>query len=336
MSDNDYIYDKKGPPDPDVAKLEGLLGGLRFDRPPPVPRRSRRPFFVAAAVAMAAAAALILWVKWPRAADDQRVRAGLPDVGGGWSVESLAGRPTCGDAPCSILRPGDWLETDGEARARVMVADIGEMDVQPGSRLRLVATGPERHHLELREGTIDAVVTAPPRLLVVDTPTTTAVDLGCAYRLTVDAGGRTRISVSSGFVALEAPGRVTIVPAGASASSSRGSGPGLPVFDDARADFIAAADRLDADPGDARALDTVLLASRKRDSLTLWHLLPRVADGQPRMRLIDRLSEIRRPASREALMRLDPAALEEYRHQLDTPDSGSWQDERHVEPPNRK
>ena len=49
-----------------------------------------------------------------------------------------------------------------------------------------------------------ARVVAPPRVLVVETPAADAVDLGCAYALEVEADGSTRLSVTSGQVALEA------------------------------------------------------------------------------------------------------------------------------------
>jgi ferric-dicitrate binding protein FerR (iron transport regulator) len=310
---SDYLYDKEGPPDPDVAKLEELLGGFRYDRPPPAPRvKRRRPFLVATGVvALAAAAALIFWLRRP----EQRTVVLQPESG--WRVVSLAGAARCGGASCSMLRPGEWLETSLGARARVTVADIGEMEVEGSSRLRLVATGPQRHHLELQKGVIEAVVDAPPRLLVVDTPTTTAVDLGCAYRLSVDEDGVTRISVSSGWVALEGGGHATMVPAGASARSTRGAGPGLPLYDDAHPTLVAAAARLDADAGDTGALDAALASARPEDALTIWHLIPRVADGQPRVRVVAWLAELRRPASLEKIMNLDPDALERWREELE-------------------
>src|SRR5207248_1979033 len=81
---------------------------------------------------------------------------------------------------------GAWLETDARSRAKVRVADIGWVDVEPRTRVRLVRASAAEHRLELSRGVLHAAVTAVPRLFVVDTPSAVAVDLGCAYTLEVD------------------------------------------------------------------------------------------------------------------------------------------------------
>src|SRR5262245_31248903 len=195
---SDYLYDGKGPPDPEVARLEELLAPMRYRGAAPRPRARRWPFYAAAAAtaAMAAAAPIVL---------RPRVEP--------WAVEDVAGTPTCGGAPCRALPLEQWLETDGASRARLTVAKLGRMDVEPGTRVRRKAAP----RLELAVGAISARVSAPPRLLVVDTPTAAAVDLGCAYRLMVAEGGATHLEVTWGWVSLEAPGRSVYVPAGAEA-----------------------------------------------------------------------------------------------------------------------
>jgi len=54
---------------------------------------------------------------------------------------------------------------------------------------------------------------APPRLVIVETASARAVDLGCAYTLSVDAAGGRRLRVTSGWVALETPDGSVYVPA---------------------------------------------------------------------------------------------------------------------------
>ena len=76
------------------------------------------------------------------------------------------------------------------------------MNVEPNSRLRLAGVGATDHRLELARGTMNAFIWAPPRLFFVDTPSATAVDLGCAYTLTVDDLGNGELHVMTGYVAL--------------------------------------------------------------------------------------------------------------------------------------
>jgi len=290
---SDYLWDKSGE-DADVERLEGLLGGLEYkgEAPEPVtvPPRDWRPLALAAAALIAVGG--FVWT--------------LPEAGPAFGVTQLEGSSACGNDPVCALGVGDWLETDEQTRARVAVADIGHMDVSPSSRLRLLATSGEEHRLELREGRIDATVVAPPRLLVVETPAATAVDLGCIYTLEVDEDGSGELTVSAGYVALETDELDVLVPAGATARMTP-DGPGLPVFWDASDAFVASVEAGAPDLGEARA----------RDTLTLAHALPRV-DRSRREVVLDRIVELSgKDLDRERILDLDRSALAELNTRLE-------------------
>jgi len=116
----------------------------------------------------------------------------------GWQVSRLEGNPSVDQ-----IKVGEWLQTDASSRARITVGNIGVVDVEPNTRVRLVAASPTEHRLTLERGEISAVVTAPPRLFLVDTPASTAVDLGCAYKIKTDESGNGVLRVTSGWVSLE-------------------------------------------------------------------------------------------------------------------------------------
>jgi len=223
------------------------------------------------------------------------------------------------------LRVGDWLETSTDERARVEVANIGQVEVGPNTRLRLVETRLTEHRLELRKGTLSARIYAPPRLFFVDTPSAVAADLGCAYTLEVDDAGRGLLHVTSGWVALEAAGRESVVPAGAACLTKPGAGPGTPFFVDAPDELLSALSRLDFEAGGAEALEAALRAARPRDTLTLWHLLARV-NGPARERVYERLAAISPPpagVTREKVLGLDRDALAAWKDDLE----GAWTSE---------
>src|SRR5205823_4194113 len=98
-----------------------------------------------------------------------------------WEVQSANG-------DLSKLRVGEWLNTNS-SHATLRIADIGEVRVESNSKLRVLESTPEAHRMQLERGTVHAKVWAPPRLFFVDTPSATAIDLGCAYTLTVDDAG---------------------------------------------------------------------------------------------------------------------------------------------------
>ena len=239
-----------------------------------------------------------------------------------WSVDALTGTPTIGSSRIegrTRLEAGDWLVTDSASTARVTVGRIGNAEIAPGSRLRLVRANPTDHRLALERGSMHARISAPPRLFVVETPTGKAIDLGCEYTLDVDATGASHLSVDLGWVALTDRSRQTLVPAGAVATSRPGVGVSIPYYQDASASFRNAVLALDETPGDEIALALVLNESRRRDALTLWHILPLVS-GAARERVVNRLHALApMPAnvSRSDVLALDDRDLDRWLEEIE-------------------
>ena len=212
-----------------------------------------------------------------------------------WLVKRLDGAPRIGSEQISAngqLAIGEWLETDGSSRAQIDVASIGNVEVEANSRVRLLQSRADEHRLELVRGKMSARIWAPPRLFFVDTPSAVAADYGCAYTLEVNDQGGSLLTVTSGWVAMEAKDRESIVPAGASCETRPGVGPGTAYFDDVSPAFREALTKVDFDPDVAvreAALQSVLDQARPRDTLTLWHLFRR-SDGAERERLYDKLA----------------------------------------------
>jgi hypothetical protein len=159
---------------------------------------------------------------------------------------------------------------------------------------------------------------APPRLFIVETPTATAIDLGCKYTLEVEENGSSLLHVTLGAVALEHEGRETLVPAGAFCHTRASSGPGTPFFEDSSALFQSALRSVDSGSTSterARQLEIVLSEARVRDGLSLWHLLPRVAP-ESRAVVYDRLAQLLPPPSdvnRDGIVALDPKMLDAWK-----------------------
>ena len=212
----------------------------------------------------------------------------------GWSVAAVEGAPRVNRTAVrhqASFHVGQWLETDAASRAKVTVGEIGQVNVEPNSRLRLAAAAAHDHRLELARGTMSAFIYAPPRLFFVDTPSATAVDLGCAYTLKVDDDGNGELEVSSGYVALEAGEHEAIIRSGMMCLTRRGVGPGTPFAVDAPPELRAALTRFDFERGAATsALADVLRHARGEDTITLWHLLARTRDEQ-RVAVFDALAQ---------------------------------------------
>ena len=276
-----------------------------------------RPQFVAIAACLIIAIGVgALWLF--------RNRSPLP-TGPSWQVATLNGAPTIGSTSISKegrLGVGQWLETDQNSRAQISVASIGQVEVDPNTRIKLVETRPTEHRLELARGRMSARIWAPPRLFFVDTPSAVAADMGCAYTLDVDDSGGSLLRVTSGWVALQLKDRESIVPAGAACQTRSGIGPGTPYFEDAGAEFRSALTEVDFGSdtrAKATALDVLLQKSRVKDTLTLWHLIVRL-DGDDRRRVYDKMASLVVPpegVTREGVLKLDQKMLETWRDKLE-------------------
>ena len=332
---DDYLWDKSGPPDPQIARIEHALGGLRFSRPAPTfaalePTGATRPgsrvnwFRTAAAAAfavilLAIGSGLLWWWKTGAAAGWVVTQAdGAPRIGSSWIGNS--GR----------VGLGHVLETDGQSRVEIQLTEVGRIEIDPQSRVRVLASPTGASRLALDRGTIHARIWALPGAFVVDTPAARAVDLGCVYTLHVDDSGDGLIRTSMGWVGFKLGDREAFIPAGAACRTYVKAGPGVPYFEDAPEKLRAALATFDL-PSDSAAdrtasLQTILAQSRTQDAFTLWHLLSRVDDSQ-RAEVYNRLAALVPPpalVTREGIRRLDRGMLDRWWNAFGLGDISLW------------
>lgn len=335
----DYLWDGSGEPDPEIRKLETLLVKFRHDRPAPILPQSalrrrwglfplRMPLFPALAATAAALAVIALATVLIYS------RRTSPATVAGWDASRIAGSPRIGkniiNNKTTRLLAGQVLETDDQSRASLQASDVGQIEIDPSTRLRLLNMGATRKQVALDRGTIHAYIWAPAGQFVVDTPSAVTVDLGCAYTLHVDDSGAGTVRTSLGWVGFKLSGRESFIPAGAACATRPKVGPGTPYFEDAPPAFRAALAKFDFEDTTpqqrAEDLAIVLTQSRPRDALTLWHLLSRVNDDR-RARVYDRLQQFVPPpagVTREGILRLDQAMLDSWWNQLGFDNISVW------------
>lgn len=216
------------------------------------------------------------------------------------------------------VRAGDWLQTDASSTAEVRVGTIGTVEVSPQTRLRIVTTRPDEHRISLQHGQIKATISAPPKLFFVDTKSATAVDLGCQYTMNVDDYGNGLLNVTLGWVAFESHGHQSLVPAGAQCRTHADAGPGTPYFEDAPKAFVNALEDFDFAYGGEASIRAILANARQRDTLTLWHLLSRVAPPL-RAQIFEKMisfAPLPKGLTRDKVLALDPQTLETWKNEL--------------------
>ena len=339
---DDYLWDRSGKPDPEVQKLEAALGRYRHNQPAPSFEKIadirlvkqhwsifslRWSYQLGAVAAVVLLAATVFLVLRPKPTGN---------AGPSWAVARLEGTPRVGwhsvgeKSGLVKLGIGQTLVTDGSSRASITLDETGRVEVDAGSRLRLVTNGPGRKRLSLERGTIHATIWAPPGEFVVDTPSAVAVDLGCVYTLHVDDSGAGLLRTTMGWVGFKLNGHESFIPAGAVCKTRPKIGPGTPYFEDATPAFREALSKFDfatTSSAERSALLGIILAdSRENDALTLWHLLARVSDAD-RQGVYDRLASLAPPpagVTRNGILRLDRPMLDSWWNSLGFGDIYLW------------
>jgi hypothetical protein len=302
---DDYLWDRSGDRDPEIAGLEDLLAPLRHD-PARVPldelrlRRKRRwlPIVLGAGVAVAAVLALVLL--WPR--------GGEPTVAAcagntGFKLTARGGAVACGGAAVETgeLPIGTLLDT-GTNQAELAYDDPVDTKIHArltfgaNTRVRLDHTSGDRHELFLQQGHMHAFVSAPPRIFATVTPSTKVTDLGCEYTLDIDAAGAGTIHVLTGKVELQGPsGEPVVLYQGMWAHMLPGRVAGVRLGEQASPELAREVHAFES--GDAAAVPRVVALVKRGDAITLADLAVRAPAEHKRAVL-------------ETLMRLVPAPQE--------------------------
>jgi hypothetical protein len=318
---DEYLWDRSGPADVEVERLEKLLAPLRYR---PAAQR-RMPYAAIAAAAAVVLAALGIW-RSPVS----------PAPATGWQVARVQGAARIGNRDASVamtLHAGQVLRTAPDAHLELQDDALGTIELGPDSVLRAATA----RQVTLGRGSLHAFLWAPPRQFVVETPSARAVDLGCEYTIDVNPAGDGLLRVAMGWVAFQFQGRESFIPAGAECVTRRRTGPGIPFYEDAPEAMRQALDRFER--GDGAALGGLLQAARPRDGITLWHLLTRVPP-QARGAVFDRFVQlVKLPGAeneRGRILRGDPAAIDLCWNALGLENTGWWRGWERNWPPQAK
>ena len=330
----DYLWDGRGTPDSEVARLESLLGRYRLGElrqglPALAPRRWWEPLIWSRGFRLAVAGAAVVLVLGGSPWAIRRIAEPDADC----RVVGLAGEPRVDGQPLAQSGRavgGRVVETGATARAEVRFGLVGHVTVFPDSRLRIVEIRRGHYRMALDHGKITARTLAPPFTFVVETPSATAYDLGCSFSLETDPGGSGKLEVHTGWVQLEIDEQEVLIPGGAMCLLRPGGRLGTPHFEDAGGDFRTALARYDFEQEDAAAragtLAALLAAARPRDAFSLMQML-RASTGDERRSIVDRALELApAPAgvTRAGLLRGDSNMMYAWQKQLGLGEVKRW------------
>lgn len=262
MSD-EYLWDRTGEADPEIARLENLLAQYRYSGPTKRHQSGKLKLLaIAACLALFALAAIRLH------------RSPLSE----WQI---AGKR---------IAVGQTIDTADHSNTKLEAPFFGEVNLDSNSRLQVLPSSGGNQRLALRRGTMHALIWAPPASFLVETPAAKTIDLGCSYTLTVLPDDSGILSVQTGWVAFQNGSMESFIPAGAVCHTRPRLGPGLPYFESASRDLRDAVSKYDSTAG-RKGLQAIVSSVRKEDALTLWHLVVRTS-GADRDLVVQRFAAL--------------------------------------------
>lgn len=193
-----------------------------------------------------------------------------------------------------LLKEGEELETKDSSKAVIEIDSLGTVTLEPNTKIKFIKSDSSEKRISVIYGSVHAKINAKPRTFFVDTKSATAIDLGCAYNLTVDSGGNAMLYVDSGSVILTSNGRESLVPAGKYCMAKSGIGPGTPYRKNASQEFKDALLSYDFGNGGSEAVNKLLKHAKKTDAVTLINMLPRI-EGASKGKVYDRLKVLAPP-----------------------------------------
>lgn len=216
------------------------------------------------------------------------------------------------------MKEGEELETKDSSRAVIEIDNLGTVTLEPNTRIRFVKSDSVEKRISVLYGSVHAKINAKPRTFFVDTKSVTAIDLGCAYNLTVDSSGDAMLYVDSGSVILTSNGRESLVPAGKYCMAKAGIGPGTPYRKNASKEFKDALLSYDFGNGGSEAVNTLLKHAKKTDAVTLINMLPRI-EGASKGKVYERLKILAPPPvnfTYDSIPHMDMNDLQEWIQKL--------------------
>ena len=246
-------------------------------------RWSTLRYYVSGLAAVFALAFIIYLVSLFRQGNEINVvSSDIVEIGAKWKVSNLKGSPMIDNLLMKnndSINIGQYLITDDTSRAELTVGNLGTVTIEPNSKIKFLKDSDGESRIELVYGTIDANILAKPRSFFVDAGKVTAVDLGCAYKISMDEKGDGLLYVKSGRVSLEsAGGRESLVPEGKYCILKKDIGPGTPFRGDTSPKLKKALMDFDFGECGSQCVNVILKNAKKTDAVTLLNIIPRVDD----------------------------------------------------------
>ncbi len=211
----------------------------------------------------------------------------------------------------SKLSENDFLETDQISRFQIQIPQIGNVIIDPGTKVQRLAG----NNIRLAKGSLLASKDGAKEFLTVEVPGAAIKDyyLGSNYRISTSGENKSVLEVFDGWVSVKTENNEMLVLSDHFCTISADSGIGLPYLKGSSKQFIDALNNYwSVTPHSEEALVVILTAADLNNCVTLWNLL-RIVERKQRGMIINTLfgllGEFPLGVNEEGLKILDPVML---------------------------
>jgi hypothetical protein len=206
------------------------------------------------------------------------------DTAAAWEVEAVSGTPVLASKVLSgggMMKAGDWLITNDESSAKIIAGQLGEIYIEPNSRIRLLRTLPTEHRVRMIHGRLTAEISAPPGYFFIESPAAEIINYRSSCIVELDEEGNGIIIVKEGVTAVSNKLGKSFIKEGGICEIKKGAAPGIPFLEDAPLFLVALIRRVDNKiEMDNVFFISLLNSAREKDLFSLWHLFKKVDDDR--------------------------------------------------------
>lgn len=207
-----------------------------------------------------------------------------------WKLVSLKGGAFINGVKSDKVSVGDWIQTDSVSSVVLKIANVGDVSIEPNTKVRFIQSDNNVSTIELMYGTVNTSTSQPDKFIL-QTNNMKVQDKGGSYSFKVDDKGNGVIYVNNGMANVESGDKSAIVTDGKFCLYKPEYGIGIPFRKDSKPEFQNALFQHDFNNGGVQAVYSAIANAMPEDYSSLMNLIPRV-DNQTKYLVLNKLGKL--------------------------------------------
>jgi len=192
-----------------------------------------------------------------------------------WKLVNLKGNALINGVKSDVVNVGDWIQTDNESAVVLKIVNVGDISIEPNSKVRFIQSDDNVSRIEVSYGTVNTSTSQADKFIL-QTSNMKVQDKGSSYSFKVDDKGNGVIYVNNGIANIESGDRKAVVAEGKFCMYKPEFGVGIPFRKDAKPEFQNALFQYDFNNGGTNAIYSAIASAMPEDYYSLLNLIPRV------------------------------------------------------------